>query len=245
MRSRGGLAEALEATRLLLEAVSSGEYCCLRHGLPYVTPSLLAEQAFCERRLEHRLAEGGEKEPPASPVQARKLLEALLGARRRLWTGEEKVITAPLAALVEDVPLIGRPPALALDEGCVRAVYLVKVTSRPRLYHSDRVKAYAYATLVERAGIACSDMKIAYVTTPEPIDLKELLALLPDPTRPRPVKGEHVSVHILAHDPRMEMELLAPLLAYWRGERSATPRPGPWCRTCPYQRLCPAAAGHP
>ncbi len=232
------LLDALEEARLVLEAVIRGEYCCLRHGLPYVTPGLLGEQAFCEKRLDFRLALGEEREPPPSPVQARKLLEAVLGAKRRLWTGREEVVTVPLASIVQGVPMAGRPPAMALGEGCVAALYLVKVTGRHRLYPSDRVKAYAYALLAEAAGIACSDMKIAVVTTGEPLGLAELRGLLPEPRRPRPRAGEEAAIHVLAHDPSEEERLLSPLLAYWRMERGPAPRRGPWCGKCPYRDRC-------
>lgn len=234
------LEEALEATRLLLEAITRGEYCCLRHGLPYVTPGLLAEQVFCEARLDYRLARGEAREPPPSPMQARRLLQALIGAKRRLWTGEERAVSLPLAALLQGVPVVGRPPVMALNGECVSAIYSVKVSRRPRLYPGDRVKLYTYALLASSNRLLCPDARLATVVVPEPIALQELIHLLPDPAHPRPLQGSAVSIHVLAHDPETEEAMLAPLLAYWRGDRPPKPKPGSWCSRCPYFEICRA-----
>jgi len=146
----------------------------------------------------------------------------------------------PLAALVDNVPLVGRPPAMALRGGCVAAIYAVKVTKRHRLYPADRVKLYAYGMLAEETGAACPGMKLVMVTAEEPLGLRELLTLVPTPEEPRPTKGETVSIHVLAHDEHTERETLAPLLAYWRSEKPPRPRPGPWCRGCPFRERCQA-----
>jgi hypothetical protein len=148
----------------------------------------------------------------------------------------------PLAALIQGVPLAGRPPAMALGDGCVSAIYTVKVSRKGRIYQGDRVKIYAYAAAAERLGILCPDARLAVVVAPEPLGLQELLRLLPEPSRPRPLRGSSVSLHVLAHDPEAEAETLAPLLAYWRGERPPRPRPGAWCSSCPYRDRCPAAS---
>lgn len=233
----GGLEEALERARLLLEAITRGEYCCLRHGLPYVTPSILAGQAFCEARteLEMRL---GPREARPSPSTARRLLQVLLGAKRRLWGRESGVLSVPLAAVLHGVPVVGSPPVMVVEDGCVRAIYAVSQTRRRRLYTSHRVRIYAYALLAEELGIMCPGARLAYILAEEPLDAAELVRSLPEPGRPRPMEARGATLHLLAHDPVEEERLLEPLLAYWRGEREPVPRRGPWCAGCPYREDC-------
>ncbi|ABM80282.1 hypothetical protein [Hyperthermus butylicus] len=235
----------LEATRQLLEAIAQGEYCCLHHGLPYVTPGLLANQAFCEMRLELGFL-SGEVEAPRKPSDARVLVEAVLQARRLLPRKlvERLALSTPVAALLQNVPVIGRPHAILLAHGRVEAIVIGKITSRPsRLYHSDRVKLYAYAQLLEAAGFRLTPgTKLVLAAAHSPRELAEALKVLENEIKPASLGNSYI--HVLAHDPAAEEELLAPLLAYWRGEKPAQPRPGPWCSTCPYRSKCPANMAH-
>ncbi|KSW11308.1 hypothetical protein CF15_00080 [Pyrodictium occultum] len=234
-----GLEEVLENVRLVLEAVSKGEYCCLRFGLPYVTPGLLASQALCEKRLEYELL--GEQEPGAKRAsEARKLVEVLLEARRRIPPGAGSfTLSIPVAAVVEGVPVIGRPHAVHVRNGRVAAVVVGKISGRPgRLYPSDKVRLYAYALTLERAGFPMSSGTRLVLAAAR--DNRSLIALLSglDLSRVRPVAGDGAALHVLAHDPDLELEMLAPLLAYWRGERQAAVRRGRWCASCPFRERC-------
>lgn len=239
------LLEALERAAQLLEAIARGEFCCLRHGLPYVTPSLLASQAFCEARLDYRLSRGEEEGSP-SPNAARAVLQAVLGARRRLRSGDEEkgvVLDTPLAAVVYRIPLVGRPHALAVKGGCVKAVYVAK--KGRRVYTSDRVKANAYASMVKELGMACGTMRIAYLLAESPNEAARLLMSLDDPFNPRPqAGGDSTRLVVEVYDEAEAERLLAPLAAYWLGLRDPSPRPGRWCSQCPYRGICPAAAGY-
>lgn len=231
------LDEALERARLLLEAITRGEYCCLRHGLPYVTPSILAGQAFCEARTDFEMRLASSESKP-SPSTARRLIQVLLGAKRRLWGRDSGVLSVPLAAVLHGVPVVGSPPVLVAEGGCVRAIYAVSQTRSKKLYMTHRVKIYAYALLAEELGIMCSNARLAYILAEEPLDAAELVKSLPEPAHPRPLETRGATLHLLAHDPVEEERLLEPLLAYWRGEREPRPRRGPWCSGCPYRVDC-------
>lgn len=241
--------EALERAAQLLEAVSRGEYCCLRHGLPYVTPSLLASQAFCEMKL-HLSLERGDHHAPPGPSTARQLLAIMLRAKKRINADEAlrgTVVSIPLAALVEGVPLVGRPPALALRNGCVRAVYLPKISRAQRLYNSDIVKGYAYAATAQALGLLCSDARLVYILGVNERELLDTLHSLEDRGfrvfEPRPVPGEKRLI-VKVYDEYNAAGILSRLLAYWRGDREPQPRPGKWCNGCGYRELCPVTHGN-
>ncbi|NOZ88656.1 MAG: hypothetical protein GXO15_01880 [Crenarchaeota archaeon] len=235
------LSEALGHAKVLLEALSRGEYCCLRHGLPYVTPSLLSEQVFCEAKLDMRLSRGDPVE--AKPRrELRMLLEALLGARRLLRdTGGRYTLSTPLAAVVEGLPLVGRPAVLGVEGDCVSVVYMLR-GRRGKLYPTEVVKGYAYGAMLEELGASCGSLRIAYVAAENPSQLRKAIESLEDPLEPASLAGEGFEVRVRIYNPPEARSTIAHLAAYWTGRRPPRPRPGPWCTRCPYRGFCPATS---
>jgi hypothetical protein len=242
------LQDVLEEQRLLLEAITRGEYCCLKHGLPYITPSILSAQAFCEYKAVYELIESPRK-PTAS--EAREFVKLVLRAKRFLPRKIEGyfALDTPLAALVNSVPVIGRPHSIVFVNGYVRAIVIGKVSKKhQRLYISDRVKLYAYGLLAAKAGLPLgSYTRLILVTASTKDKLLDALRATYEWLKvggSYPPKSQSYTIHFLAHDEALEEELLAPLLAYWRGERGEKPNPGPWCETCPFREKCPLSFPH-
>jgi len=238
------LLERLEEQRLLLEAISRGEYCCLRHGLPYVTPSILSSQVLCERKAIQELLASDRK---PGPNEAKELVHVILRAKRTLprVLPDYFSLDAPLAALIQEVPIIGRPHSIVFVNNRVSAVIVAKITTKPeRFYLSDRVKLYAYGLLAARAGLPLSSRtRLVLVTAKDKARLVDVLTQVYRWIRSGasiPPKGRGYRVHFMAHDEAVEEEMLAPLLAYWRGERGERIEPGPWCRYCPVADSCEA-----
>ncbi len=200
---------------------------------------MLAEQVFCEARLDLRLTTGLEERKP-SPSRARLVLETLLEARRKLPPRRDEVFTlsVPIATVLQGVPIVGRPPAAVFRGNCVAALYAARQSRRHKLYPGDRVKLYTYAAMLNSLGLMCNDARLALLVGVAPEDIYRALIILGDATHPRPVASGGFTVHVLAHDPGVEEETLAPLLAYWRGERAPRPRRGPWCSSCPVKEDC-------
>jgi len=242
--AQNGLLARLEEQRLILEAISRGEYCCLRHGLPYVTPSILASQAVCERKAVYELLESRYK-PVAS--DAKQLVKIVLQTKSKLprtLPGYFSLDT-PLAAIVQGVPVIGRPHSIVFVNGVVSAIIVGKRTNRPeRLYLSDRVKLYTYGLLASRAGFPLgSRTRLVLVAARTNNDLVEAVKHVYKWLRngaSLPPRDKRFTIHFMAHDESVEEETLAPLLAYWRGEREEHAEPGPWCNRCPLSSSCPS-----
>ena len=235
------LRNVVERARVLLEAIARGEHCCLRHGLPYVTPSLLASQAFCEYRLDTQLRAGVIGAP--RPSDARRLVEAILQVRRLIPNtpppSGRLALSAPLAAIVDGVPVVGRPHAMLFTSRGLEAIVVGKLTSRPsRVFETDRVKLYAYAVLVEASGFRVpSSARLIVVAARQPRELAEALKTLEANGVRAGVVGE-AYVHVLAHDPLLERDLISRLLAYWKGLREPARKVGPWCNACPFRETC-------
>jgi len=236
---RARLEETIERVRLLLEAVSRGEYCCLRFGLPFVTPSLLASQVFCEKKLEYTLI--NEHDPGARRIsEARKLVEVLFEAKRRIPRHTDTfVLSIPVAAVVEGVPIIARPHAVYFDAGRVAAIVVGKISTKPwRMYGSDKVKLYAYALTLAYAGFPLTSRTELILAAAE--DNRKLIGILSsvDLSSVKPIADNGAALHVLVHDLDAELEAISPLLAYWREERKPTARRGSWCTRCPYYGSC-------
>ncbi len=234
----------LEEQRLLLEAISRGEYCCLRHGLPYVTPSILASQTLCEKKTIHELLSS-----PRRPVpdEARQLVKVILNTKKRLprVLPEYFSLDIPLAMVIQGVPVIGRPHSIVFVKGFVQAIVIGKKTSRPeKLYLSDRVKLYTYGLLASRAGLPLgSRTRLVLVAAKDNQHLVEAIKRVHQWLRAGaslPPRSRSYTIHFLAHDESVEEETLAPLLAYWRSAREEYVEPGPWCRNCPLRDSCSA-----
>lgn len=240
--AQGGLLARLEEQQLILEAISRGEYCCLRHGLPYVTPSILASQVICEKKAIHELLESRYK-PVAN--EAKQLVKLILQTKSKLprILPDYFSLDIPLAAIIQDVPVIGRPHSIVFINGTVSAIVVGKRTNRPeRLYLSDRVKLYTYGLLASRAKLPLhSRTKLVLVAAKTNKDLieatKHVYQWLKNGAS-LPPKGRRFTIHFIAHDESVEEEILAPLLAYWRGEREEHIEPGPWCSACPLSSSC-------
>ncbi len=234
------LVEALEHVANLLHAIVHGEYCCLRHGLPYIRVGDLVEQVYCEMRLHYKLAEGVDVE--ARKRELRRLVEFLLEARRRVPARPTRrlSLSIPLAALVEGVPVVGRPDTLIIEDGKVRSLVWVKETSRVlRVYERDRIRLYSLGLLVDYSGLPRhQDMRLILVT----VESREKLArALEELSSPR--VGEGYAIHVLAYEREVALSHVAPLLAYWLQLREPTPRPSPWkCSSCPYRSVCQYAS---
>ena len=237
--------EALEELRLLLDEVRSGAWS-LRHGLSYVRVSDLVEQARCEARLDAMLVAGGEREIDERVRLVSKLAELALGVRRSI---PEKpphtlILSVPVAGVVADVPIVGRPRGLLVEEGFIRALIYASVSSRPnRLYRPDRVRAAAFCATLYASPLPASESTIyIHVKAVDRDSLFKKLVWLQDRLAGGEMHPRGDGIHILACDPAESMRLLEPLLQYWLGLRDPVYTPGPWCDDCPISGRCPAAA---
>ncbi len=231
------MARGLEEEGVLLEAIGRGEYCCLRHGLPYVRVSMLVSQLVCERRLDLDLREG------LVEVKARellKLLRPLMDSRRRLLScsGRRLVVSLPLAAVVEGVPVVGRPDALLVDDCRVSAVIRVKESGR--FSRLDEARLRLYGLLLDYSPLPRSSvLRLVQVYGDRECIAEAVLRARESGVEAlRGLRGCRAS--ILVYDRGSALSLFSRLAGYWLGARDAVPRPGWPCRECRWRGVCGA-----
>jgi len=212
----------------------------LRHGLSYVRVSDIVEQSRCEARLEALL--GGERVVDERARLVAELAELALGVVRRLPREPPRrlLVSTPVAGVGTGVPIVGRPRALLVEEGVVRAIVYASVSSRPwRLYPQDRVWGAAYCAALYSSPLPASEAThYIHVKSVDRATLADVLTRLRGHLLEGRLPLGEPGVHVLACDPDESTRFLEPLLQYWLGLREARRSPGPWCSECPLRGEC-------
>jgi len=232
--------QAMEELKLLLEAVGGGEYCCLRHGLPYLRPSLLARQAFCEMQVELMLHKGVEK---VVYRDERLLVEAVLEARRRLVRVPSRsriAISIPLAALIDSIPMLGRPDALLVEKGRIVGLVRLKIGSN-RVSRGDLVRLYSYGLIVDYSPLPSKEnLDLLLVVANSKTDAIRKLQTLRQAFESSKPLYRVEGVHLFAYDRGYALQILSPYLQYWIGSRDPQASPSPTkCSRCELRVECP------
>ena len=232
--------QAMEELRLLVEAIGGGEYCCLRHGLPYLRPSLLARQAFCEMQVELMLRRGIEK---AVYRDERLLVEAVLEAKRRLArvpTRPRITVSMPLAAQVNSIPMLGRPDVLLVERGRVVGLLRLKIGSS-RVSRGDLARIFSYGLMVDYSPLPSREnlSLLLLVADSKTSAIERLQALKQAFENGKPLY--HVGgVHLFTYDRDHALHFLSPLLQYWVGAREPLASPShAKCSRCELGWACP------
>ena len=229
-----------------------------RHGVSFVGVSSIAEQYYCEYKLENEFAlgevptevkdsgtalhdelvptEGITREGFARLVEGKRPSLAVLG----VWgsSGRRKVI--------------GTPDHIIWSEGNPLWVVELKTTrgDPAPLWEDQEIQVRVYGLLLERMGFDCSQMRLAVVRVKADSlgdeektgwIVKVSAALLEGKTRrleaeyPGRMKG-----HLLRHEPAKAERAVASKAGYWLEEREpASSTSVGKCRACEYNSSCP------
>jgi len=157
----------------------------------YLPVWLVAEQSYCEKRVELWLQDPGErvsvpKQLEGTPMASLQETIALAGKQAHLRMsapaipvpvppaalvpklGTVDLIESPLPASFDGLPVLGIPDAVSFEEGKPTAIidYKFRNSPRPQLQPGDRVQLYLYGYLVEESGFEAADLLLACVLAP-------------------------------------------------------------------------------
>ena len=235
-----------------------------RHGAPFVPVSSIAEQYYCEYKLENEFALG--EIPTEAKESGTTLHDELLPT--------ESVSREEFARLVErkepslavmdvwgdtgGLNVIGTPDHIVWSDG--RPLWVVELkTTRgdpTPLWEDQENQVRIYGLLLERMGFDCSGMQLAVVRLKsgelgdeEKKDwiVKISDALLEGKTRWLEVRYPgRMKVHLLRHEPAKAEAAVASKAGYWLEEREPTPSSSVGkCRACEYNSTCPESLFKP
>jgi len=233
----------------------NGEF---RHGASFVAVSSLAEQFYCEYKLENEFALG---EIPTEAKEAGSSLHAALLPTEKISEAEfVKLVSRKepsLAVLdvwgsVGGLKVVGTPDHIIWSEG--KPLWLVELKTTKGdpapLWEDQENQARIYGLLLDLMGFDCSRMKLA-VARMKSVELDEekkrqwimrvSKALLEDGVRKLESKYAGVmKVHVLRHDRALAVKAVVSKAGYWLGSREPTSSDSVGkCRACEYNSVCP------
>ncbi len=239
----------------------SGEF---RHGASFVAVSSIAEQYYCEYKLENEFALG--EIPTESKETGTALHDELMpteGISKEEFADLVSGKKPSLAVMnvwgaVGGLKVIGTPDHIIWAEG--RPLWLVELKTTKGdpapLWEDQENQARIYGLLLDLMGFDCSRMKLAVVRlkTGE-LDSKRKRdwivnvsqALLKDEIEELESRNSGaMKVHVLRHDRVLAARAIDVKAGYWLGAREPTSSTSIGkCRACEYNSACPKSLYEP
>ncbi|MDG6983101.1 MAG: PD-(D/E)XK nuclease family protein [Nitrososphaerota archaeon] len=235
-----------------------------RHGTSFVAVSSIAEQYYCEYKLENEFALG--EIPSAAKDTGTALHDELMpteGISKEEFAelvGRKEPSLAVLGVWgsAGGLKVIGTPDHVIWSEG--RPLWVVELkTTRgdpTPLWEDQENQARIYGLLLERMGFDCSRLQLAVVRLKSGElgeDEKRRWiaevsgALLEGKTMWLEVRRPgRMKVHLLKHEPAKAEKAVASKAGYWLGEREPTSSSSVGkCRACEYSSSCPKSLFRP
>ena len=235
-----------------------------RHGASFVGVSSIAEQYYCEYKLENDFTLG--EVPTEAKKSGTNLHDELMPM--------EGISKEEFASLVErkepslavmdvwgasgGLKVVGTPDHIVWSEG--RPLWVVELkTTRgdpTPLWEDQENQVRIYGLLLDRMGFDCSKMHLAVVRLKSgelsDEEKKDWIvrisgALLEGKSRWLEVRYPgRMKVHLLKHDPARAEAAIASKAGYWLGEREPTSSSSAAkCRACEYNSACPRSLAKP
>ena len=230
----------------------------LRHGTAFVPVSSIAEQYYCEYKLENEFALG---EVPTEAKDSGTALHDELMPTERIskeefaeLVGKKEPSLAVLGLWGNSggLKVVGVPDHVIWSEGNPLWVVELKTTrgDPTPLWEDQETQVRVYGLLLEKMGFDCSQMQLAVVRLKSEKlsdeEKKEWItrlsgALLEGKTKWLEVRYPgRMKVHLLRHEPEKAEKAIASKAGYWLEEREPTSSSSVGkCRACEYSSTCP------
>ena len=250
--------------RLLADILAGREQAReLRFNRSYITVSELAQQLYCEYKIDLAHREG--KIETEEKVIGTQIHEEVFRGRRvsiedivqLVLERETLLFTMPLALVYRGVPIVGIPDALLAERGLISAVIELKTTSRwlSKVFPCEYFQANLYAYMLRKWGLTSSDCKVIIVKlSRKNVDLtlsnreRILSSVLSKIRRVIELscseyfvvyRRRNLSIHCYDVDDVTVERFLEWALGYWKGTRPiAVPSTRSKCMRCEYKHLC-------
>lgn len=253
IEQRTRLKQYLEHENSIRQRLRSHESLKLRFNKPYLRASEIAEQYYCERKVEmtniHGIVET-ETKRQGSEGHESLLAESTMVDRgevlEEIFSGDHVIVQEmPLIAEHNGVPIAGQPDAVAFRDGYPTMVLEAKFSRSSIPYRSYHTQARVYGRILDGAGFDTSDL--FYVIAIAPRDRRgdeTLFRRVIDTLRERSASEESFEVdgvHVYIYEYR-QTEAVQDLdwaIEYWTGLReSEAADNSAKCRSCEYQTEC-------
>ena len=245
------------------EFFGSGE-AEFRHGTSFVAVSSIAEQYYCEYKLENEFALG--EIPTEAKDSGTALHDELLPMEtmsreefaQLVKRKEPSLAVLGLWGASAGLKVVGVPDHVIWSKGRPLWVVELKTTKGDPtpLWEDQENQVRIYGLLLEKMGLDCSKLQLAVVRlrSGELGDeekrewiLRVSGALLEGKTKWLEARYSGVmKVHLLQHEPAKAETAIASKAEYWLGDRGPTSSSSVGkCRACEYNSSCPKSLFRP
>jgi CRISPR/Cas system-associated exonuclease Cas4 (RecB family) len=252
-KQRRRLDEFLEIEKYLNQRLRDIDCGQLRHNQLYVRASEIAEQYYCEKKVEMEHLHGRvETETKRQGSEGHESLNAESVEIERtevleeIFSGGSVIVhELPLLAEYRGVVLAGQPDAVIFNGGLPVVIFEVKFSNSPYPYRSYHAQARVYGRILDGAGFDTSDLYYVLVVAPRDSrgDMKLFTKVVEAVNEngsceaSLEVGGAHIYINEY-HKPTAERDIDW-ALDYWRGSRDAAPVDNPAkCRNCEFKDKC-------
>lgn len=235
-----------------------------RHGTSFVPVSSIAEQYYCEYKLENEFALG--EVPTEAKSTGTALHDELMPTEsiskedfaELVGRKEPSLAVLGVWGPSAGLKIIGTPDHVIWSEGRPLWVVELKTTKGDPapLWEDQENQVRIYGLMLERMGFDCSRLQLAVVRLrsaglsegeKKEWVLKVSGALLERKTKWLEVKYPgSMKVHLLRHEPEKAERVIASKAGYWLEEREPTSSTSTGkCRACEYNSSCPKSLFRP
>jgi CRISPR/Cas system-associated exonuclease Cas4 (RecB family) len=226
----------------------------LRFNQRYVRASEIAEQFYCERKVEMTHLHGRvETETKRQGSEGHESLQAESVEVERtemledIFSGEPIIVhELPLLAEHSGVILVGQPDAVIFKDGLPVALLEVKFSNSPYPYRSYHAQARVYGRILDGAGFDTSDLLYVIAVAPREsrgdggLFGRVIEALKECGFGEASFEVDEVHIFVYEYNQPEAVRDLDWALEYWRRARDAAPVDNhAKCRSCEYREKCP------
>ena len=225
----------------------------LRFNSHLVLASDIAEQFFCEKKVEMQYLHGeieSEAKIIGTEAHEKLLQDSVKIKRRELWQkiyGKKPVFALEMFLLAKhgDVVLAGRPDSILFQNGSPLIVFEYKFTKSGVAYRTHHVQARTYGILLRNMGFDTSRLFYAIVLAdPKARHDKELKrkvvdAVVKNGPKETVLNIENAGIHFHKFNQTDAEKDLDWAIKFWKNSREATPTNNSnKCKNCEYNVEC-------
>lgn len=235
-----------------------------RHGASFVAVSSIAEQYYCEYKLENEFALG--EIPTETKESGTSLHDELMPTERinreefiKLVSNKEPTLAVlGVWGSAGGLKVVGVPDHIIWSGGKPMWVVELKTTKGDPspLWEDQEIQVRVYGLLLDRMGFDCSKMRLAVVRLKSgelgEEEKKEWIlrvsaALIGNKMRGLETKYQgRMKAHLLEHDVERTERAVSSKAGYWLKEREPVSSTSVGkCRACEYNSVCPKSLYKP
>ena len=241
----------------------------IRYNQQYIGASLLGKQEYCEYKVHHEILHG--QKTTEEMRQGTIIHEEWLPEEQdqeqliKELEKEETIVSFPVVASIQGIPIVGKPDGLVFQKGVLKYVMELKTVESnvERLWDSEVVQSLTYCLCLEQMGFG-KEMKIVIPKVKRSLetnDLKkiicEIINIEPDNGCPelafllyKVIEANKVDllmektngdlkIHFFYYDYHLAEEWIVHLLDFWtERRRPKKARYKNQCLGCEFNKIC-------